>query len=160
MKPSHLLTTTILLCNYLQMNSTVILNEREAREARVTAADLGKLLSSEHAFEPIIAGLPAQVVSGFRRAVKSHKDEIDALVEAYEAAKSGDFERRMKRRAGNDPGLSLVVARIARNLTQKELARKLGLKEQQIQRYEADRYSSISLANFRRTAKMLEVNGR
>ncbi len=50
-----------------------------------------------------------------------------------------------------------MVARIARNLTQKELARKLGLKEQQIQRYEADRYSSISLANFRRTAKMLEV---
>jgi HTH-type transcriptional regulator / antitoxin HigA len=134
----------------------MILNEREAREARATAFDIAKLLSSKQAFEPIIAGLPLQVVNGFRKAVKSQKDEIEALVEAYEAAKSGDFQG-LKRRAGNNPGLSLVVARIARNLTQKELARKLGLKEQQIQRYEADRYSSISLANFRRIAKMLGV---
>src|SRR6185437_7224408 len=46
---------------------------------------------------------------------------------------------------------------IARGLTQKELARKLGLKEQQIQRYEADRYSTISLTNFQRVASVLGV---
>jgi HTH-type transcriptional regulator / antitoxin HigA len=68
----------------------------------------------------------------------------------------GEFED-LKRRAKNDPGLSLIVARIARSLTQKELARKLGLKEQQIQRYEADRYNSISLANFKRIAGLLGV---
>jgi transcriptional regulator with XRE-family HTH domain len=40
---------------------------------------------------------------------------------------------------------SLVRARIASGLTQKELANVLGLKEQQIQRYEATSYSAASL---------------
>ncbi len=138
-------------------NLAVILNEREARDARTTTSELDRLLSSEQAFEPIIAGLPPQVVNGYRKAIKAEKVELEALVAAYEAAKVGDFEE-LKRRAKNDPGLSLIVARIARNLTQKELARKLGLKEQQIQRYEADRYASISLANFRRVARFLGVD--
>lgn len=138
-------------------NLAVILNEREARDARATASDLDKLLSSEQAFEPIIAGLPPQVVNGFRKAIKAEKSELEAIVAAYETAKDGNFEH-LKRRAGNDPGVSLIVARIARNLTQKELARKLGLKEQQIQRYEADRYNSISLANFRRIASLLGID--
>lgn len=138
-------------------NLAVILNEREARDARATTSELDRLLSSEQAFEPIIAGLPAQVVNGYRKAIRAEKIELEALVAAYEAAKVGDFEE-LKRRAKNDPGLSLIVARISRNLTQKELARKLGLKEQQIQRYEADRYASISLANFKRIASLLGVD--
>src|SRR4051812_21153916 len=125
-------------------NLSMILNEREARDARATASELSRLLSSEQAFEPIVAGLPPQIVNGFRKAIKVEKVELEASVAAYEAAKTGNFEE-LKRRARNDPGLSLIVARIARDLTQKELARKLGLKEQQIQRYEADRYNSISL---------------
>lgn len=139
------------------MEHSVILNEREARDARATASDLDKLLSSERAFEPIVAGLPPEVVNGFRKAVRAEKRELESLVAAYETAKAGDFED-LKRRAGTDPGLTLVVARIARGLTQKELARKLGLKEQQIQRYEADRYGSISLTNFRRVARFLGVD--
>ena len=135
----------------------LILNEREARDARTTALELDRLLSSEQAFDPIIAGLPPQVVTGFRKAIAAERSEVEAIVAAYESAKVGNFEE-LKRRAKNDPGLSLIVARIARNLTQKELARKLGLKEQQIQRYEADRYSTISLTNFRRIASLLGVD--
>ncbi|MEI9424908.1 XRE family transcriptional regulator [Mesorhizobium sp. Cs1299R1N1] len=136
---------------------SVILNEREARNAREMTSELDELLSSARTFEPIVAGLPPQVVDGFRNAIKAERGELEALVKAYEAAKAGDFED-LERRAENDPGLTLIVARIARGLTQKELARKLGLKEQQIQRYEADRYRSISLANFRRVARFLGVD--
>ena len=139
------------------MELAVILNEREARDARAMVSELDELLSSEQAFAPIIAGLPPQVVNGFRKAINAEKKELEALVTAYEASKGGDFAE-LKRRAGNDPGLMLIVARITRNLTQKELARNLGLKEQQVQRYEADRYSSISLANFRRIARFLGVD--
>lgn len=139
------------------MEHLVILNEREARDARASATELDELLSSERAFEPAVAGLPPEVVNGFRKAVRAEKRELEALIAAYETAKAGDFAD-LKRRAGNDPGLTLVVARIARGLTQKELARKLGLKEQQIQRYEADRYGSISLTNFRRIARFLGVD--
>ena len=40
---------------------------------------------------------------------------------------------------------ALIRARIAAGLTQKELAVRLGLKEQQVQRYESTRYSGVSL---------------
>ncbi len=84
-------------------NLAVILNEQEAREARATASQLDKFLSSEQAFEPIVAGLPPQVVNGFRKAIKAEKGELESLVTAYEAARGGDFED-LKRRSGNDPG--------------------------------------------------------
>jgi HTH-type transcriptional regulator/antitoxin HigA len=138
------------------MSLAMILNEREAREARSRAAEFDTVLSSATIFNPIVAGLPPQIVEGFRKAIKAHKDDINSLVDAYESAKDGKYSE-LKRRAGNDPGLSLIVGRIARGLTQKELARKLGLKEQQIQRYEADRYSTISIANFQRVASVLGV---
>lgn len=139
------------------MEFPVILNEREAREARATAIELNDLLSSARTFEPTVAGLPPKVAEGFRNAIRTERDELETLIRAYDAAKAGDF-RDLERRAVNDPGLTLIVARIARGMTQKELARKLGLKEQQVQRYEADRYSSISLANFRRIANFLGVD--
>jgi ribosome-binding protein aMBF1 (putative translation factor) len=40
----------------------------------------------------------------------------------------------------------LIKARIAAKLSQKDLAERLGLKEQQIQRYEATEYASANLA--------------
>lgn len=137
-------------------NDYVILNEREAHEARATAAEIQRVLSTERCFDAIIAGLPPEVVNGYRRAIATEQAELMSVLRAYEAAKAGDYSE-LKRRAGNDPGLALIVARIARGLTQKELARRLGLKEQQIQRYEADRYRSISLLNYRRIASVLGV---
>jgi DNA-binding XRE family transcriptional regulator len=41
---------------------------------------------------------------------------------------------------------ALIRARIAAGMTQRELGRALGLKEQQVQRYEASRYASASLS--------------
>jgi HTH-type transcriptional regulator / antitoxin HigA len=137
-------------------NLGMILNEREAREARSRAIELDAVLSSANIFDPIVAGLPPKIIEGFRKALKAHQGELNSLVLAYESAKDGDYSE-LKRRAGNDLGLSLIVGRIARGLTQKELARKLGLKEQQIQRYEADRYSTISITNFHRVASVLGV---
>lgn len=133
-----------------------ILNERDAREAAKILTELDHTLSSEAVFQEIIEGLPVEIVSGYRRALKSQRAELKAQLEAYEAAKSGDASELM-RRVGNDPGLALIITRIKRGLSQKELARLLGLKEQQIQRYESERYRSISLSNYRRIAHVLGV---
>lgn len=51
----------------------------------------------------------------------------------------------------------LIKARIAGRLTQRALADRLGLKEQQIQRYEAERYASASFKRMREIANALEV---
>lgn len=47
-------------------------------------------------------------------------------------------------------------ARIASGLTQEAMAQKLGLKRQQIQRYEATEYASASLATIRQIAQAIE----
>ena len=135
----------------------MILNEREARDARSKLTDLDEALSQNKMFEPGIIGLPPFVAMKFRELLAAEKSELNKLVTAYENAKTGDYVH-LKEKIGNDPGLSLIVARIARGMTQKDLARKLGLKEQQIQRYESDRYRTISLANFKRVATVLGVN--
>jgi HTH-type transcriptional regulator/antitoxin HigA len=138
------------------INSAAILNEREARDAKATLAEIGRALSSELVLESIVAGLPPEVVNGYRRALASQRADLQAHLNAYEAAKGGDYSE-LKRFAGNDPGVALIVARIARGYSQKDLARRLGLKEQQVQRYEVDRYRSISLSNYRRIAHVLGV---
>lgn len=135
---------------------SVILNEREAKEARAAIAEIDGALSSESVLASVVAGLPSEAIGGVRKSLVTEKRELLALVDAYEEAKSGKFEK-LKQLAGNDPGLNLIVARITRGFTQKELAKKLGLKEQQVQRYESERYRTISLANFQRVAAVLGV---
>lgn len=55
---------------------------------------------------------------------------------------------------------TLIQARIAAGLSQEELAAKLGLKPQQIQRYEATKYQSASLERVHAVARVLGVKLR
>ena len=134
----------------------IILNEREARDARATAAEIERALSSQEFFTSIVAGIPLEVIHGFQRALRTESTVLKESIAAYERAKTGDVSKLVEQ-IGSDPGFSLIVARLAKGYTQKELARRLGLKEQQIQRYEADRYRSINLSNFKRIAHALGV---
>lgn len=136
---------------------TAILNEREVREANATIDEMERALSSDAHFAPIVAGLPLEVVNGYRRALRAQKQELRTQVDAYIKAKSGDYSDLLKY-SENDLGISLIVARIIKGYSQRQLARRLGLKEQQIQRYESERYRSISLSNFRRIAHALGVS--
>lgn len=54
----------------------------------------------------------------------------------------------------------LIQARINQRLTHRELADKLGMKEQQVQRYEATNYQSASLSRLCEIAKILGINHR
>jgi HTH-type transcriptional regulator/antitoxin HigA len=140
--------------------SGVILNERELREAKNKISALGDALSSERALEPMVAGLPPEVVTQVMRAMKAERQELISSVGAYENAKDTGNHQDLHRRAGTDPGLTLIVARIANGLSQRDLAWRLGLKEQQVQRYEAERYSGISLKNYGKIATLLGVQLR
>lgn len=132
----------------------LVLTDRQARDVEAELTDLDNALSSEQALKALVAGLPQQVVDGLRRSLATERRELGQALDVYERAKRGD-SGLLKERAGNDPGALLVAARIMKRLSQKELARNLGLKEQQIQRYEADRYSKITLANFQKIAGVL-----
>ncbi|MDP2183597.1 MAG: helix-turn-helix domain-containing protein [Actinomycetota bacterium] len=54
-----------------------------------------------------------------------------------------------------DIGVALVAARIARGLTQRELAAQLGIHQQQIARWERERYGCVSLSRLTRVATAL-----
>lgn len=150
------LTTTLMLWSKTHMVG-MILNMLELREAVARLATLDDALSSDQAMAQMIAGLPPEVTVQVARAMRSERTELADSISAYEAAKDTGDHLRLQARAGSDPGLTLIVARIAKGLSQRDLAWRLGVKEQQIQRYEADRYKSISLRNYEKIAVLLGV---
>ena len=73
-------------------------------------------------------------------AVSSQLADLEAELREYEAIREGGFEVEALRVVTDLPEL-LIKARISQGITQRELANRLGLKEQQIQRYEATDYA-------------------
>lgn len=92
-------------------------------------------------------------------ALRSQLEELRSQLEEYETVKSG-------RHKVIDPEMieelprALIESRIAAGLSQKELAERLGLKEQQIQRYEATEYASASLKRVKEVIKALGIKGQ
>src|SRR6266699_5176748 len=76
-------------------------------------------------------------------ALRSQIAELHAEIEEYEILKSGKYNT-FKLETFEELPRVLIKARIASGLSQKDLAERLGLKEQQIQRYEATEYASAS----------------
>src|ERR1700733_10763538 len=77
-------------------------------------------------------------------AAKSMLKELNEQLEEYEQIKQGRFELSAFDTVETLP-TNLVKARIALGWTQKDLAKKLGTTEQQIQKYESTEYESASL---------------
>jgi HTH-type transcriptional regulator/antitoxin HigA len=134
----------------------IIANDRQARDASTVIRQIDYAFSSEQVLKSIVEGLPREVTEGVRRSLSAERDELADALGAYEEAKEGK-SRRLAARVGKDPGALLIVARIARGWSQKELARRIFLPEQQIQRYEAERYRSISLGGLIRVGRALGV---
>lgn len=82
--------------------------------------------------------------------------ELDAQLHDYEQLRAGQL-RRIHVTSLSELPTALVRARIAAGLSQKDLAQRLGLKEQQVQRYEAENYASASLARLEKIRSALGV---
>ena len=80
-----------------------------------------------------------------RHASESRLLELKAEIHEYESLKAGKFDMNSLVVVATLPE-ELIKARIARGMTQRDLAERIGLKEQQIQRYEATDYASASLS--------------
>ncbi|MDN4574822.1 DNA-binding protein [Pandoraea cepalis] len=138
-------------------SQALITNDRHAREVRGLIDEMSHATSSEQVLRSVVSGLPPEVMAGVQRALTLERVELTAMLDAYLEAKRGNLSL-LKARAKNDLGEMLIVARIAKGWSQKDLARQIGLREQAVQRYEADRYRSISLAGFVRVARTLGLN--
>ena len=80
-----------------------------------------------------------------RDASNSKLLDLKAELQEYESLKAGKFDMSGLMIVSALPEM-LIKARIARGMSQRDLAERIGLKEQQIQRYEATDYASASLS--------------
>lgn len=88
-------------------------------------------------------------------ALRSEYENLSMQLHEYETLKFGTVEILKASNLEELPSI-LIRARIAKGLSQHQLADALGLKEQQIQRYEAEEYAS---ANLRRLAEVARALG-
>ena len=137
----------------------MIKNERQYRITRTWADRFSQaLLELKSAKDAGQLEVHPLLLQAQQDAMRSQLADLEAELREYEALKAGDFEFD---KLGMIVELQelLIKARIARGLRQRDLAHRLGLKEQQIQRYEATEYASASLARIRDVVAALGVTG-
>jgi len=133
----------------------MIRNERQYRITKSEADKFDRAVSElEQSTEP---GLHPVLLEAQRNALLSQLTDLRAQISDYETLRSGKHMLLELTSLAELPQ-SLVKARIASGLSQRELAEKLGLKEQQIQRYEATDYSGASLNRLMEVAHALRLN--
>lgn len=120
---------------------TQIRRFEEAARARATSQPGGRDL------HPLLRRAEAE-------GIESQLEDLRKEVSEYEALKEGSAPS-IALEALEDIPEALIKARIASGLTQKGLGQALGMKEQQVQRYEAARYSSASLSRILDVARAL-----
>ena len=90
-----------------------------------------------------------------RDAAESQLRDLQEQIDAYERLHVGK-SKELVLAAVEDLPKTLIRARIASGMTQEGLAHRLGVKTQQIQRYEATEYES---ASFARVLKVVQALG-
>jgi ribosome-binding protein aMBF1 (putative translation factor) len=92
-------------------------------------------------------------------ALRSQLSDLQKDLEEYEALRSGK-RKVLELHSFEDLPRALIQARIASGMSQEDLAQRLGLKAQQIQRYEATDYVAASLARVSEIAKAVGLQVR
>ena len=131
----------------------MIKNEKQYRTTKLQAEKLQAALAAITQV-PSTRKIHPLLRKAEQDALRSQLDELHAEIHEYKSLKSGD-RKKLAKTSLDDLPRTLIEARIARGLSQKDLANRLGLKEQQIQRYEATNYASASLARVQEIAKSL-----
>jgi HTH-type transcriptional regulator/antitoxin HigA len=141
----------------IREQTNMITNERQFRISR---AQLEKFRSTAGAFDHNEAakrsGSPI-LARAEQAALQSQIEELAEKLREYEALQSGTVSVFKADSLSALPRI-LIQARIARGLSQRDLAGKLDLKEQQIQRYESEEYATASLRRLAEVAKALNLN--
>ena len=134
----------------------MITNERQYR---ITKAELQRLQTSLKELQTNDSDEERELNVLHRKALTSQVEEFTQAVSEYEELLQKKA-RVLEATSLLELPLALIRARIARGFNQKDFADKLGVKEQQVQRWEASNYESASLANLARVVEALGVQVR
>ncbi|MFT3793778.1 helix-turn-helix domain-containing protein [Flavobacterium sp.] len=132
----------------------MITNDRQYKIVKSQAEDF------QNALESLSFKLPEnvhpQLIDAHRNAIESKLQDLLLSLKEYEDLKDGKTVISEINSLEELP-LALIRSRIANNLTQSELADKLDMKMQQIQRYEAEKYETASLKTLIKIANQLNI---
>jgi len=103
--------------------------------------------------------LPVRAQQAFRDQYDSQIEELRQEIADYDSLRSGEITV-LELNSLRELPEALIRARAASRLSQEGLAARLGLKKQQVQRYEATRYAGVSLERIQAVAEALGVTIR
>lgn len=132
----------------------MITNHRQYLNTRAQAERFRQALAA-----PDPQGAHPKAARAMREAARSQLADLEAELAEYDALRQGRVVR-LEADSIVGIGMALIKARIARNLTQKELAEQLSLAEQQIQRYEATQYRGVAAERLQQVADVLRLRVR
>ena len=131
----------------------MITNERQYRITKSEAKKFEQALAVARGRKPS-PDVDPRIHQAMIESLESELAVLREQLERYEALKGGKVTSR-KARSLRELPIVLIEGRIAAGLTQRELAKRLGVPEQQIQRYEATLYAGVSLQRLQDVADAL-----
>lgn len=134
----------------------MLTNERQYRITRKKAFELRNAIEEFDSHVALRRNTHPRILKAERDALESQLDELNAELDEYEQLKSEEVST-ITVDSLEELAHGLIKARIAGNLSQRALACRMGLKEQQIQRYEAEAYASASYRRLCEVARALDV---
>jgi ribosome-binding protein aMBF1 (putative translation factor) len=134
----------------------VIKNEHEYQESVKRVADEAARLKQERA-RLQEQGLSAAEVKRVLDPIESFRAQLKEEVESYERLMRGEFDEL---RNFEGLGRLLIALRIARGMSQRELAQRLGVHESQVSRDERNEYHGVTMDRANRILECLGVELR
>jgi DNA-binding XRE family transcriptional regulator len=130
---------------------------RNERQYKITKTQIKKFKEALEKFEKQKSKAHPMLVKAQKDAMKSELAVLEGQVKEYEKLRSGKY-KVLKDSSFDDLPIELIRARIALGYTQKQLGELVGLKEQQIQRYEETEYTSASFSRLREIINALGLD--
>lgn len=137
----------------------MIKNERQYRITKAQAEKFEQALA--RSLQPSAANsqLHPLILKAQQDALRSQLEELREQLKEYDALQSGKYSVFTLESFEELPR-ALIRARIALGMSQKELADRLEMKEQQLQRYEAAEYATASIDRIKEVVQALGIRVR
>lgn len=133
----------------------MIANERQYRITNVQLKRIEEGLAAHDAQEAS-PNVDPRIKQAMADAMASEAEALRAQLYHYEQLRDGHISGREITSLRELPA-ALIEARIAAHLTQRDLARRTGVAEQQIQRWEANEYTGVNLDRLQSIADAIGV---